>query len=87
MGRPVSSLKRAYRTPAEALGAVVTELRTRKGWGYEEVAHRVGCSPGYMNGIEHGKHNPSLSVLQAIADTHHIDLSKLFSLVERKRRR
>ncbi len=85
MGRPISSkLKRRSDTTSEALGAAITELRTKKGWGYEDVAHRVGCDPGYMNGIERGKHNPTLKVLQAIADTHHIKLSKLFALAEQK---
>jgi transcriptional regulator with XRE-family HTH domain len=88
MGRPVSGkLTRKINTTDAALGAVITELRTKKGWGYEEVAHRVGCSPSYMNGIEHGKHNPTLKVIQAIADAHHIKLSKLFTLAERKHER
>jgi DNA-binding XRE family transcriptional regulator len=37
-----------------------------------------------MNGIEHGIHNPTLRVIQAIADVHQIKLSRLFSLAERK---
>ena len=71
-------------TTDEALGAVITDLRVKKGWGYEDVAHKVGCSPSYMNGIEHGKQNPTLKVIQAIADVHGIKMSKLFALAERK---
>jgi transcriptional regulator with XRE-family HTH domain len=56
----------------------------KKGWGYEDVAHKVGCSPSYMNGIEHGKQNPTLKFVQAIADVHDIKLSKLFALAEKK---
>jgi DNA-binding XRE family transcriptional regulator len=37
-----------------------------------------------MNGIEHGKQNPTLKVLQAIADVHHVKMSKLFAMAERK---
>ena len=85
MGRPVSGkLTRKADTTGAALGAAITELRVKKGWGYEDVAHRVGCSPSYMNGIEHGKQNPTLKVLQAIADVHGIKMSKLFSLAEKK---
>ena len=85
MGRPVSGkLARKTDTTAAALGAVITELRVKKGLGYEDVAHKVGCTPSYMNGIEHGKQNPSLKVLQAIADVHGIKMSKLFLLAERK---
>ena len=85
MGRPVSGkLTRKTDTTAAALGAVITELRVKKVLGYEDVAHKVGCSPSYMNGIEHGKQNPTLKVLQAIADVHGIKMSKLFSLAEKK---
>jgi transcriptional regulator with XRE-family HTH domain len=88
VGRPVSSkLARKADTTDEALGAVITELRVKKGWGYEDVAHKVGCSPSYMNGIEHGKHNPTLKILQAIADVHHIKMSRLFALAESKHSR
>jgi len=85
VGRPVSGkLVRKTDTTGEALGAVITNLRVKQGWGYEYVAHRVGCSPSYMNGIELGKQNPTLKVLQAIADVHHIKLSKLFAMAEKK---
>lgn len=87
VGRPISSLERECDTPKQALGAVITELRTRRGWGYEHVAHRVGCSPGYMNAIEHGKQNPTFDVLQAIADLHGLKLSRLLALGERKHER
>jgi transcriptional regulator with XRE-family HTH domain len=77
-------LTRKTDTTGEALGAAITELRVKKGWGYEDVAHKVGCSPSYMNGIEHGKQNPTLKFIQAIADVHGIKMSKLFALAERK---
>ncbi len=83
-GKVSSRLKRECSTPAEALGAVITALRLQQKRGYEDVAHKVGCSAGYMNDMEHGKRNPTLKVLQAIADVHHIKLSKLFALAERK---
>jgi transcriptional regulator with XRE-family HTH domain len=88
VGRPVSGkLMRKTDTTAAALGAVITGLRVKKGWGYEDVAHRVGCSASYMNGIEHGRQNPTLKLLQAIADVHDIKMSKLFLLAERKHSR
>jgi transcriptional regulator with XRE-family HTH domain len=84
MGRPVAPLKRETDTREAALGAVITELRVKKGWGYEEVAHKVGCNPGYLSDIERGKKNPTIKVVQAIADAHNIQLSKMFALAERK---
>jgi len=77
-------LARKTDTTSEALGAVITQLRVKKGWGYQDVAHKVGCSPSYMNGIEHGKQNPTIKIIQAIADVHNIKMSKLFALAEKK---
>lgn len=84
MGRPVKPLKRKTDTREAAFGAVITEIRVRKGWGYEEVAHRVGCNPSYMSDIERGKQNPSMKLMQAIADLHKVRLSKLILMAEEK---
>ncbi|MFL6388375.1 MAG: helix-turn-helix domain-containing protein [Terriglobales bacterium] len=45
---------------------------------------RVGCNPGYMSDIERGKKNPTMKILQAIADVHDIRLSKLIAMAEKK---
>lgn len=87
MGRPITSLERQCDTPERALGAVITELRVRRKWSYQHVAHRVGCDESYMNGIEHGKRNPSFRVLQAIAHLHGLELSRLLALGEQKYKR
>ncbi len=84
MGRPVAPLKRKTDTREAALGAVITELRVKKKWGYEEVAHKVGCNPSYMSDIERGKQNPTIKVVQAIADVHDIKLSKMLAMAEKK---
>jgi len=84
MGRPVAPLKRKTDTREAAFGAVITELRVKRGLGYEEIAHKVGCNPGYMSDIERGRKNPSMKIIQAIADVHHVKLSKLFALAEKK---
>ncbi len=83
-GRPIAPLKRTSDTPEEALGAVITELRVRRRMSYQDVAAKVGCNDAHMNKIEHGTKNPTLKILQAIADVHHIKLSKLFALAERR---
>jgi transcriptional regulator with XRE-family HTH domain len=84
MGRPVKQLRRKTDTREAAFGAAITELRVKHGWGYEDVAHKVGCNPSYMSDIERGKQNPSLKIIQAIADTHGLKLSKLIAMAERK---
>jgi transcriptional regulator with XRE-family HTH domain len=83
-GKVPNQLERACDTPERAFGAVITELRIKRGWGHQHVAHEVGCNPGYMNEVEHGNRNPSFKVLKAIADVHKIKLSQLFALSERK---
>lgn len=85
VARPVSSnLKRKCDTPEQALGAVLTDLRTKRGWGYHYVSQKVGCNAAYLNGIEHGKHNPSLKLLLAIADLHGVKLSQIIASAEKK---
>jgi transcriptional regulator with XRE-family HTH domain len=84
MGRPVAQLKRKTDTREAAFGAVITELRVKRSLGYEEIAHKVGCNPGYMSDIERGRKNPSMKIIQAIADVHEIKLSKLFAMAEKK---
>jgi transcriptional regulator with XRE-family HTH domain len=84
MGRPVAQLKRKTDTREAAFGAVITELRVKKGLGYEEIAHKVGCNPGYMSDIERGRKNPSMKIIQAIADVHNVKLSKMIAMAEKK---
>ena len=81
MGRP---LKRKAETRLQAFGAVITELRLKKGLTGQDVAHKVGCNESHMYEIEAGKQNPTYKVLQAIADLHGIKLSKLLGMAEKK---
>src|SRR5262249_8629987 len=61
-----------------------TELRLQKGMIGQYVAEKVGVNESHMNEIENGKQNPTYRVLQAIADLHHVKLSKLIALAEKK---
>ncbi len=81
MGRP---LKRKAETREQAIGAVITELRVKKGLTGQDVAHKVGCNEGHMYEIERGQQNPTFRVLQAIADLHKMRLSKLLWMAEEK---
>jgi transcriptional regulator with XRE-family HTH domain len=85
MGRPIR--KRKNDTPEQALGAVITDLRLRKGLSLQEVAEKVGCNDAYLHRVETGKTNPSFKLLKAIADYHHIRLSKMLWMAEEKYRR
>lgn len=81
MGRPV---ERKADTREQAIGAVITELRLRKGLSGQEVAEKVGVNESHMYEIEEGKQNPTFRVLQAIADLHKMRLSKLIWMAEEK---
>jgi transcriptional regulator with XRE-family HTH domain len=85
MARPIS--KRKSDTPEQALGAVITELRMKKGISYQYVAEKVGCDDAYLHRVETGKTNPSFRLLKAIADFHKVRLSKMLWLAEEKYRK
>jgi transcriptional regulator with XRE-family HTH domain len=82
MGRPIG--KRKADTREQALGAVITELRVRKGLSSQDVAEKVGCDEGHMNEIETGKQNPTYKMLQAIADFYRMRLSRMLFMAEEK---
>jgi transcriptional regulator with XRE-family HTH domain len=87
MSWKVLPLKRKINTREQALGAVITELRVAKEIPYQEVAARVGCNDSHMNAIEHGRSNPTIGLLQAIADFHHVKLSRIIEMAEKKHAR
>src|ERR1700746_2186693 len=85
VARPISSkLKRESKTYRQALGAVVTRLRTDKMWSQETLAEKTGYSTAYVIGLEHGRRNPSLEMIQAIAGVFGISPSQLLAQAERK---
>lgn len=49
------------------VGLNASELRRSKGLTQEEVAHRAAVNQTYLSDIERGKRNPSLLVLDRIA--------------------
>ena len=88
MARPISSkLKRESKTYRQALGAVVTRLRTARKWSQQELADKTGYSTVYVNGLELGNRNPSLEMIQAVAQVFGMRPSQLLVLAERKQTR
>jgi len=61
----------------EALGAVVREQRTAAGLSLRELAATTGVSNAYLSQIERGLHEPSLSVLRAVAEALDVPLAAL----------
>lgn len=84
MGRKVGVNKeRKHSTPDEALGAVITALRVKKGWTHAEMAERVGYSDKHLNAVELGYKSPTHRLLVAIAQLFHLRSSQLLARAER----
>lgn len=54
-------------------------LRAENGWSQAELAQRIGVSRQAVNAIETGKHDPSLSLAFALADTFGQRIEELFT--------
>ena len=59
-------------------GRRLRELRLEKGWSQETLANLADIDRTYIPGIESGKRNVSLVVLQKIAMVFDISLANLF---------
>lgn len=64
---------------AKHFGAAVRQHRTLVRISQEELADRSGKDRTYISGIERGRRNPSLSVMQSVADALGVDLDVLFA--------
>ena len=59
------------------VGLNVQRLRRAKGLSQEELAHQAGIHQTYLSGVENGRRNPSIMVLQRIATPLDADLEDL----------
>jgi transcriptional regulator with XRE-family HTH domain len=63
----------------EALGALIRAQRTTAGLSLRELAERTQVSNAYLSQIERGLHEPSISVLRAIAAALDVALEDLLA--------
>lgn len=61
-----------------ALGARIKKLRDENQLSQEELAHRATIHVTYLSGLENGKRNPSLSVLDRLANALNVKIGVLF---------
>lgn len=59
------------------VGRNVQELRRERRLSQEELAHRAGVHPTYLSGVERGRRNPTITVLQRIAEALGGDIDQL----------
>ena len=50
------------------LGANLKRLRIAKGWSQEQFAFEAGIHRTYISDLERGARNPTISVVQRLAD-------------------
>jgi transcriptional regulator with XRE-family HTH domain len=68
----------------DRVGLNIQELRRAKKLSQEELADMCKVHQTYLSGVETGKRNPSLLVLERIANALNVDAEELF---RRRRRR
>ena len=70
---------RPWRTQTEALGAFIRAQRRVADLSLREMATLTHVSNAYLSQIERGLHEPSLSVLRAVADALDVPLAALLT--------
>lgn len=58
--------KKRLNPAARKLGKEVRRVRMLKGWTFEEMSRKTGCTRAYLCRLEMGNSNPTLSVLMRI---------------------
>jgi len=56
----------------------IQRIRREKDLSQEEVAHRADIRQTYLSGVETGKRNPSILVVERIAKALGVDVSEIF---------
>lgn len=67
------------------LGRAIARLRRESGFSQEAFALRCKVHRTYMTGIERGRHNVSLEILERLAKGLKMDTGRLMAEAERER--
>jgi hypothetical protein len=65
-------------------GLRVRQLREKREWSQEDFAEKADLHRTYVSGIERGTRNPTLTVLERIADGFEMPLNKLLEGLSKK---
>ena len=60
------------------LGKRIKELRKKAGYTQEQLAELINIETTSLSGIESGRHFPSLTTIEKIANNLHVELKTLF---------
>ena len=72
------------KTPAEAFGQVLRELRERKGLTQEALALEAGTERSHISDLERGKKGPSLRTILSLARALGVSAGEIVSMVEER---
>ncbi|KPQ04811.1 MAG: putative transcriptional regulator [Rhodobacteraceae bacterium HLUCCA12] len=64
--------------PDLAFNTAMRVTKSEKDLSQEEVAHRADIHQSYLSGVETGKRNPSILVVERIAKALGVDVSEIF---------
>lgn len=62
---------------SENLSKNIRKFRVDRGWSQEDLAEHSGLHRTYISGLERGTRNPTLAVLQSLADSLGKNLAEL----------
>jgi len=65
-------------TARKDLGLRVRELREKRKWSQEDLAHESGLARSFTGAIERGEKDLRLSTLVKLANTFNVSLAQLF---------
>jgi len=72
------------RTPTEAFGQVLQELRTKKGLTQEALALEAGTERSHISALERGEKGPSLGTILRLARALGVSAGEIMAMVEDK---
>ena len=72
--------------PQPALGAVIRQLRNKRGVTQEDLAHDAGVTTGTLSLIERGKSNPAWGTVKSIAAALGASVADVAKLAEKHER-
>jgi len=67
-----------HMTVQQRVSKNIQRIRREKGLSQEEVAHLAEIHQTYLSGVETGKRNPSILVVERIAKALSVDISEIF---------
>jgi transcriptional regulator with XRE-family HTH domain len=83
-GKTNSSAQLPPPTWRNAISGLIKEYRLGQGWTQEELGHRAGYDPVYINMLERGRRNPSVQALINLCQAFGVRPSAFLTEVERR---